>query len=86
MTNEGLTKGEGLSILYFIERSMKLRIFEFPHQWERALSVFLTERCSRPRQEISSSVGATGSKRQQRQDSLHLAALKTSRRASTWLL
>src|SRR5947209_17259116 len=33
--NEGLTKGEGLSILYFIERSMKPRISGFPHRWER---------------------------------------------------
>src|SRR6266536_5484832 len=41
-----LTKGEGLSILYFIERSMKLRISGFPNRWERPLSVFLTKRCS----------------------------------------
>ena len=35
--NEGLTKGERLSILYFIERSMKLRISGFPiiaSQWQ----------------------------------------------------
>jgi hypothetical protein len=44
MIIEGLTKEKGLSILYFIERSMELCLFGFPHRREQACKGFSDEK------------------------------------------